>query len=207
MALLRSCSLPTTMSSALSSFRRALGAALLVSSCVLALPSTSHAQVEQVQAGHKGLVGLGLVGAELGFYVPTAFGLTETWSLITFPVVGAAGGAVGGYYLDRADSRAASVSALVVGLALAVPTVILTVGNTRYSVGDLESDTQALEHRLRLERARLAGDGLLRRVDGRFRLAMPGLRISPARLSLDGGRDAPQASGTVVGMTLLSGSF
>lgn len=205
MVLLRSCSLARTMPSVPLPIRRAIGAALLLGACFATTPA--HAQVDRVQAGHKGMIGLGLVGAELGFYVPTAFGLTETWSLITFPVVGAAGGAVGGFYLDRAGSRAASVSALVVGLALAVPTVILTVGNTRYSTDDLRSDTEALERQLQMQRHLLAGDGFLRRIDGRFQLSMPGIQISHAAFSsMDGGLSS-RPSGTVVGVTLLSGAF
>lgn len=205
MAHCASCSLAATMLRLPLLIRRAAGAALLVAVC-FAAPKAS-AQNDRVQAGHKGMIGLGLVGAELGFYVPTAFGLTETWSLITFPVVGAAGGAVGGFYLDRANSRAASVSVLVVGLALAVPTVILTVGNTRYSTDDLRSDTEALERRLQMERRLLAGNGLLRRVDGRFQLAMPGIDIGPAIASSPGDGTSPRPHGTFVGMTLLSGAF
>lgn len=174
-----------------------LRVAVLLAASMVARPIAS---AQDIRPQYKATVGLGLFGAELGLYLPTAFGYTETWSLITFPIVGAAGGAIGGYYIDRAGSPAASVSVLVVSLALAVPTVILTVGNTRYSTHDLERDTRA-----RIDRMRLAGDGFLRLSEGEWRLAAPGVAVDPL-LRVDATSGAVSHS---VGLrvTLISGSF
>ena len=43
-----------------------------------------------VRADFKGMIGLGLIGGELGLVIPAVAGLNETWSMIVFPVVGAA---------------------------------------------------------------------------------------------------------------------
>lgn len=186
-------------------FRWALCAALFAS--VLGAAPAAEAQRNRVEAGYKATVGLGLLGAELGFVIPVASGLDETWSLITFPLVGAAGGAVGGYYLDRANVRAASVTSLVLGIAFAVPSIIITVGATRYSADDLADDTQALELRLRLDAQLASGDGLIRRVDGRFRLSMPGVHFGQASASARSATELGPPLGTTVGATLFSGSF
>ncbi|MBC7173576.1 MAG: hypothetical protein H5U40_14140, partial [Polyangiaceae bacterium] len=80
----------------------------------IAPPFTSRARaaeaVTQVEAGHKGLVGMGLLGAEIGLSVPALAGLDATWALIVFPIVGAAGGAISGHYaFDRPNHTVGSV--------------------------------------------------------------------------------------------------
>jgi len=70
-------------------------------------PRTAEAQLDPanldtVQATPKGTIGLGLVGAELGLIIPSVSGLNEAWALSVFPIVGAAGGALAGYFaLDK----------------------------------------------------------------------------------------------------------
>ena len=51
---------------------------------------------EQIDSSPKGLIGLGIFGAELGLVIPAAAGLDDTWALVTFPLIGAGGGAVAG---------------------------------------------------------------------------------------------------------------
>lgn len=175
-------------------------ACIVASGMALAsVPSGAGAQAvpeQQVTAGFKATIGLGLLGTELGFMIPTACGLDEVWSLITFPVVGAAGGIVGGYYLDRADSAAASVSTLAIGLALVVPTIVVTVGATRYSADDLEDDTRAY-------RRALEGSGLVRFDGSRFRLRVPGLAVQPSYAVRDGATERTAA----LHVSLASGAF
>lgn len=95
---------------------------------------------DPVTADYKGMVGLGLIGAELGFVLPTVCGLDETWSLIVFPIVGAGGGAVGGYFLlERGDGHPeAAVAVLTAGMALLIPSAVLTLAMTAY---DPEEDS------------------------------------------------------------------
>ena len=104
-------------------------------------PRAAEAQVDPAvfddfRATPKGTIGLALVGAELGLIIPSVSGLNEVWALTVFPIVGAAGGALAGYFaLDKpADDsetqgarksrlEAASVATLVVGLAGVIPAI------------------------------------------------------------------------------------
>ena len=134
-----------------STFRRmgwviALSAALVMTNA--AAPERVAAQPmmetgEQIDASPKGLIGLGLVGAELGFVVPALAGLDDAWAFVVFPVVGAAGGAIAGHFLiDNNDNEKAAVAMLSVGLALVVPSLVITLASTAY---DPEDDEDAIE--------------------------------------------------------------
>lgn len=90
-----------------------------------------------VRALPKATIGLGLIGAELGLIVPAIAGLRDWYWYLIFPVVGAAGGAVGGYFLDvemgSQNAPEVSVALMAIGMALVVPTVIGTLALTAYS--------------------------------------------------------------------------
>jgi hypothetical protein len=121
-----------------------LGAALAAGSMDVA-PSRAEAQCaagamgcSPVQALPKATVGLGLIGAELGLIIPAIAGVRdEWWPYLVFPVIGAAGGAVGGYFLDEAmqsgNTPEVSVVIMAIGMALVVPAVIGTLALTAYS--------------------------------------------------------------------------
>jgi hypothetical protein len=93
----------------------------------------------------KGIVGLGLIGAELGFVIPAlvqnAMGTDEWWPYLVFPALGAVGGAVGGYFLEQETQGSPEVAVvlLAIGLAAVVPTVVGTLSLTAYDPG---RDTQ-----------------------------------------------------------------
>jgi hypothetical protein len=98
-------------------------------------PQIAEAQTGpvQVESNVKGTIGLGMVGAELGFVIPAAVGLEDLWAYIVFPIVGAAGGAVGGYFaFDNNDIVEGSVAALAAGMALVIPALVLTLALTAY---------------------------------------------------------------------------
>jgi len=111
-------------------------AASLAAASLVASPSEAAAQAgepEQVNSNAKGIIGLGLIGAELGFVIPAAAGLHETWSFIVFPVVGAVGGGLAGHYLIEENNQTeVAVAMLAVGLALVVPATVLTVKFSSY---------------------------------------------------------------------------
>ncbi len=113
-----------------------VGATLAVASASIA-PDRAEAQVSSVQALPKATIGLGLVGVELGLIVPAMFGARDWWPYLVFPVLGGAGGAVGGYFLDvemqRTNSPEVSVAIMAVGIALLVPTIIGTLALTAYT--------------------------------------------------------------------------
>ncbi|MBX3249623.1 MAG: hypothetical protein KF901_20770 [Myxococcales bacterium] len=196
-------------------FVAALSSALVATS---ATPSTAAAQAtepRQIDASPKGLIGLGLIGAELGLTIPALAGLRETWSLIVFPVVGGAGGALAGHFLlDNNGHVNASVAMLTVGLALIVPSVVLTLWATRYrppedgverSNDDMEP-LDADDEAARPTPPAHAGGGLLRIGRDGLQVGLPDVGVLPSytleELALFGGQQS-----TEVRFSLLSGRF
>jgi hypothetical protein len=116
----------------------ALTATLLAATCYR--PAVAEAQppaFEQVEPGFKGVIGLGIVGAELGFILPAVAGLDETWAFIVFPIVGAAGGAIGGYFaFEQTGEVELSVAALAFGMAMIIPSMVITLAATAYDPED-----------------------------------------------------------------------
>lgn len=122
---------------------RVFGLSVLLTAFGAANASHASAQVvhEPPSASGKGTVGLGLIGAELGFAIPAIIGIDEVWPYIVFPTVGAAGGAIAGYFaIDANNEHVAGVAVLATSLALVLPTVVLTVSALRY---DPERDEEA----------------------------------------------------------------
>lgn len=118
--------------------RRLITASILSLGIAFGSLTTSDAEAQpampvQVESNIKGTIGLGMVGAELGFVIPAAVGLEDLWAYIVFPIVGAAGGAVGGYFaFDANDIVEGSVAALAAGMALVIPALVLTLALTAY---------------------------------------------------------------------------
>jgi len=175
----------------LSSSRFACAVALLAALTALVGPGASSAQVEpidptairQIEATPKGTIGLGLIGAELGLIIPSAAGLNEVWSLTVFPVVGAAGGALAGYFaLDKPGREKGSVAVLVVGLAGVIPAVLVTVKGVREERQERWEPNSKIQMRSRKERRirelAEAGTGFLRRTRSGPRVAAPDVSIS-----------------------------
>jgi len=177
-----------------------MGCAVAVAALVAlaAVPRTAEAQLDPatldtVQATPKGTIGLGLVGAELGLIIPSVSGLNEAWALSVFPVVGAAGGALAGYFaLDKPGRNKGSVAALVVGLAGVLPAILVTVKGVRQERQDRWEPTPQIDLRTEKEQRAFetaeAGPGLLRRSRSGLRVAAPGVTFS---------RRAPEDAETV----------
>ncbi len=214
----------------ISRFGLTLAFAAAVAVGTLASPSRAAAQDPaeepvQIEASPKGLIGLGFIGAELGLTIPALAGLDETWSLIIFPVVGAAGGAIAGHYaIDNRGNEKAAVATLMIGLALVVPSIVITVAATAYDPEDdfeeedagggdeaaeAESEPEAepeaeIDRRRRL--ATRGGTGMVRVHEGGVSLAPPGLTVGQVytaqELARYGGEQA-----TEVHLSLFSGAF
>lgn len=97
------------------------------------------ANVNVVTPTAKGIIGCALLGAETVALVQAAAGARPRWAYIVFPLLGAAAGGVGGYFLEDAAAggtdttlTAVSVGSLVLGLGLVVPSVIAYVNATSY---------------------------------------------------------------------------
>jgi hypothetical protein len=172
---------------------------------------------QQVKALPKGTVGLGLIGAELGFVIPTVCGLDETWSLIVFPIVGAGGGAALGYFLlDKGDGHpTTAVAMLATGLALVIPAAVITLWATAYSPED-EAAVKPSEVKVTVARAgepnaqqmaRSAGPGLLRwSPDGLF-LGAPAVTTALASESTQAAPGLALQPHTELRVTMVSGRF
>jgi len=185
---------------------------LLVALALAAAPSGVSAQTKKtakdttaqdayaddsLQPDFKGTIGLGLIGAELGLVIPALAGARGVWPYIVFPVIGAGGGALAGYFvLEKGDHAELAVASLVAGMALAIPALVATLAATAYEP-DVESPTA---------RAAAAGPGLVRwSPDGVF-LAPPGVsagRSIDARTALRTGVPSTRT----VSVALVSGRF
>lgn len=182
----------------------------LASTAALSIaPTEAQAQADEgtrdeVEASPKGMIGLGLVGAEVGLVLPAAFGLTDLWAMIAFPIAGAAGGAAAGYFLvdDKSDNGKMGVAMMTAGMVLVIPALVLAASMGRY---DPESEEGTLSTRLLAkmdadQRARVqAGPGLVRVSERGLMVAAPGVGFSASKRE---GRSERR-----VEVAMLSGSF
>lgn len=101
---------------------------------VLVIPCGTRAQgdpsnapapnYQRLDATAVGISGGAIAGFELVAAAQALFKVKKAWPYLTIPFVGAAGGAVGGYFLEQASPKGA-VALLVGSLALAIPTAVL----------------------------------------------------------------------------------
>lgn len=112
---------------------KCLVASLLVTAVASIPTQPVLAQATQTTTGDRikgdvaGTVGLGLLGAEVGLFLPPAFNLQDHWwAWVLFPALGATGGALAGVFAFEPGSPdpAVTVSLLGAGMLLAVPAVV-----------------------------------------------------------------------------------
>jgi hypothetical protein len=109
-----------------------LASALAVGGAALLAP-TRDARADQVNSTGKGITGGALLGGELVVMIESIAGVTSTWPYIVGGLAGAAGGGIGGYFVEQnsSDGRA-PMYMLAGGMALIIPAVVLTLNATRY---------------------------------------------------------------------------
>jgi hypothetical protein len=159
--------------------------AVLLACASLAIPAPSYAADEEeeeaaepttdpIDADFKGMIGLGLIGAELGFVVPALAGARDAWAFIVFPIIGAGGGAAAGYFLlEKGDGHPElAVAALTTGMALVIPALVITLAATAYDP-ETEVPTAKAAPRRQARLAAAAGPGLLRWSERGVLLAPP----------------------------------
>jgi hypothetical protein len=106
-------------------------AAAVATSAVVA--PARDARADEVASTPKAIVGLGLAGAGVVTITESLIGVKEPWAYIVGAIVGAGGGAVGGYFVDQGSSDGkASMYCLAGGMALVIPALVLTLNATRY---------------------------------------------------------------------------
>lgn len=109
----------------------ALALSALAAGAVVSVPATAHA--EPVTPTAKGAVGGGLLGAEVVTFGEALFGVHKTWAYLVGAGVGAAGGAVGGYFLEQSvDDGRIPAYVLAGGLAALIPAIVVGLDATRY---------------------------------------------------------------------------
>ena len=101
--------------------------------CVgLASPTHAVAQEQEtVSAQGKGIVGGALLGSEVVMLTEAAIGAKPWWAYLVGGVAGAAGGGVGGYFVEQGDAKI-SLYLLAGGMALAIPTTVAVLSQTAY---------------------------------------------------------------------------
>ena len=115
--------------------RSSLNAALLAAlfGAATTLAHTPEARADDVSPTGKGMVGGGLLGAEVVTITEAIIGLRNPLFYGIGAAVGAGGGVVGGYFIEQSstDGRV-PVYMLAGGLALVIPALVLTLNATRY---------------------------------------------------------------------------
>lgn len=107
----------------------ALGAVL--AGAALVTPST--AQAEEVSPTGKGIAGGALLGGEIVIFGEAIFGVHSGLAYLIGGVVGAAGGGVGGYFIEKgSDDGRIPAYLLAAGVAGLIPAVVVTLDATRY---------------------------------------------------------------------------
>ena len=135
-------------------------------------------EADTVSPTGKGIAGGILLGAEVVMLAEAIAGVNAIWPYPVFGAIGAAGGGVGGYFVEDVGSSEGAVYMLVGGLALVIPTIIATLNATAYRP---EDDVGEDEYTIEVEKVE------------------PGEEPSP------GGQPAPPAGG-VEGSVELSSS-
>jgi len=130
------------------------GAAAVVAAGVLAaLPTQeAHAQstsdAQPVTGTAKGIVGGAFLGAEVVMMPMGIAGLKPWWPYLVFGGLGSVGGAIGGWAVEQAVADGGPAEAplymLAGGLALVIPTLVVTLNATTKSDFDDEEDPSVL---------------------------------------------------------------
>jgi hypothetical protein len=98
----------------------------------LAAAADCRAQSAEATPNGKGIVGGALVGAEVVLLTEAAMGVKPVWAYLVGGLVGAGGGGVAGYFLERNSSAEPPTFLLAGGIALVVPAMIGVLTATQY---------------------------------------------------------------------------
>jgi len=122
----------------------AVTATALATATLTASPGVAHA--DEVSPDGKGIAGGILLGAEVVTIPMALFKVKSPWAYVIGGGLGAAGGGIAGYAIERAsfsDDGRAPTYMLAGGLALVIPAVVLMLNATRYQPNDGASEDHA----------------------------------------------------------------
>jgi len=110
----------------------AFAMAAVLGATVVAAP-LRDARADEVSSTGKGITGGALLGAEVPMIVEGIAGVHSGWVYLISAVIGAGGGGLGGYEVEKGSNDGmAPMYMLAGGLALVIPAVVLTLNATRY---------------------------------------------------------------------------
>jgi hypothetical protein len=89
-----------------------------------------------VTATGKGITGLAIIGGSLTASTMGLVGVEQRWAYLVFPPLVAVGAGIGGYFMEQEAPAEASTYILGAGMALIIPTVIVSLNATLYKVPD-----------------------------------------------------------------------
>lgn len=84
----------------------------------------------------KGIAGLAIVGGSVTATTMGLIGVEKRWAYLVFPPIVAVGGGIGGYFMEQSAPAEVSAYVLGAGMALIIPTVIISLNATVYKVPD-----------------------------------------------------------------------
>lgn len=119
-----------------------------VTAAALAFGLASFVMAEQpaqaegpVTATGKGIAGLAIIGGSVTAIGMGIAGVEQRWAYLVFPPLVAAGAGIGGYFMESAAPVEVSSYLFGAGLALVIPTIIVSLNATVYKVpADYQGD-------------------------------------------------------------------
>lgn len=110
----------------------ALTAAAVVASAALAGDARDARADGEVSPKGKGIVGGALLGGEVVDITMAIIGVRSGWPYLVVGAVGAAGGGIGGYFVEKGSSAEPAVYMLAGGMALFIPALVASLNATSY---------------------------------------------------------------------------
>jgi len=89
-----------------------------------------------VSATGKGIAGMAIIGGSVTATTMGIIGVDKRWAYLVFPPVVAVGAGIGGYFMEQAAPVEVSTYLLGAGMALIIPTIIVSLNATVYKVPD-----------------------------------------------------------------------
>jgi hypothetical protein len=98
------------------------------------ISSNAAADVGKLEASGKpkGTIGGALLGGELVVTVEAAAGVKSGWAYAGGALLGAAGGGVGGYFIEKSASPRVDLLMLAGGMTLVIPSIVFALSRTAY---------------------------------------------------------------------------
>jgi len=98
------------------------------------ISSNAAADVGKLEASGKpkGTIGGALLGGELVVTVEAAAGVKSGWAYAGGALLGAAGGGVGGYFIEKNASPRVDLLMLAGGMTLVIPSIVFALSRTAY---------------------------------------------------------------------------